>query len=162
MMKHALATAAAVSMVLTVVPAIAVADESNSSSMSSSSTSSSVESSTGIRVDRCKRFNRPSDYERCARLIRRLPVFESSSSSSTGASQETLDWKWENIFNRLEEKLGSTVKFVSVMGKQFCKDRTDENDMTSSQCMSKLGDELQIRMTRLINIQFRGDLPSSR
>lgn len=162
MMKHALAAAVTVSTVLTVVPAITLADESSGSSVSSSSQSSSVDSATGIRIERCKRFARGDDYVRCVRLIQRLPERSSASSSSSATSQTDLDWKWMNILNRLEEKLGSTVKFVAVMGKQFCKDRTDDNTKTSSQCMSRLGDELQLRMTRLINIAFRGDLPSSR
>lgn len=151
---------------LVLAPVLSSADDasssvSSSSSSSSSSSASSVDGRTGIRVERCKRFAKGDDYERCVRLIRRLPERGDASSSASSAPSD-VDWKWTNIFNRLEEKLGSTVKFVAVMGKQFCKDRTDDNSMTSSQCMSRLGDEVQKRMTKLIDTAFRGDLPSSR
>ncbi len=122
-----------------------------------------MDARTGIRVERCKRFAKGDDYERCVRLINRLPERGSSSSASSSSAPAGDDeWKWTNIFNRLEEKLGSTVKFVSVMGKQFCKDRTSGSSTTSRECMSRLGDELKVRMSRLIDEAFRGDLPSAR
>lgn len=157
-----LSAAAAASLVL--APA-AFADDaaSSASSSSSESSSSSMDARTRIRVERCKRFSKGDDYERCVRLIRRLPERGSSSSASSSSRPAGDDeWKWTNIFNRLEEKLGSTVKFVSVMGKQFCKDRTDDSTATSRECMTRLGDELKTRMNALIDEAFRGDLPSAR
>lgn len=115
------------------------------------------------RVERCKRFANDDDYERCVRLIRRLPPKEAKNESTVEASTPTgLDWKWTNILNRIEAKVKSTVKFVSVMAQQFCKDRTDENETTSRECMGQLKEELKKRIDTILDETFRGDLPSSR
>ena len=161
-MNARIAALAAASLLLA-APAATLAESSSSASLSSSS----VTSREAAKIEQCKRFARGDDYERCVKLIRRLPVRGSSSSASSSSSRVPLDesdkeWKWVNIQNRLEEKLKSTVKFVSVMAKQFCKERTDENETTSRECMARLRDHLKTKMSDVIDEVFRADLPSAR
>ncbi len=161
MSSHRIVSGAlAVSTFLIALPAFAVTEDGGSSS--------SVGSKESVRVERCKRFSKGDDYERCLRIIRRLPARSTSSSStSSAASSVPLDpsdkeWKWENILKRMEDKIASTVKFVSVMGKEFCKDRTLENETTSRECMARLKESLRTRLEKVLDEVFRGDLPSSR
>lgn len=148
---------AAASLLLSAVPAIAEDDSS-----ASSSSQASVH-------PRCIRF-RGGDLERCERILRRMGVDTSasvttetsSSASSSGADATSDEWKWTNIFNRLEEKVGSAVKYVSVLAKKFCRERSEEGSVTSRECMARIKVELQARVTKLIDVAFRADLPSSR
>lgn len=152
--KRLLSAAAASIALLSAVPAFADDDASSSSS-----------SAGGARVERCARFTRASDYERCARLVRRMPGTEAGSPSSAGSSSSSDNpdaWKWTNIYNRMEAKIDTMVKFASTMGRKFCRDRTAETDETSQECMATLKAEMQVRVARLIDTAFRGDLPSSR
>lgn len=128
------------------------------SSSSASSTSSSVSSDDSLRVERCRRFSRGDDYERCVRLIRRLPVREPSSNVSSAAG----DWKWTNIENRIDKKIEGAVKFVSTMAKQFCREETEDTGGTTRDCMAKIRDALKLRVSTMIDTAFRADLPSAR
>lgn len=160
----------AASMALSSSPAAALAVEldSASSASSSSSVSAEVDARTTVRIERCKRFAKGDDYERCVRLIKRLPERERKNTSpdetpaEATAESDPNGWKWTNILNRMEAKVKSMIKLVSVMGKSFCKDRTSENETTSRECMGRLKDELKTRIDRILNEVFRGDLPSSR
>lgn len=147
---------AAASLLLSVLPA--AAQEASSSSSSDAS----------VRVERCRRFARGSDYERCVRLIRRLPARETSRSSSSSSSsvapidETDKEWKWINILNRMEEKIESTIKLASVMGKKFCRDRTAANEVTSQECMRRLREGMQERVEKILDEVFRTQLPSAR
>lgn len=157
---------AAASLTLASVPNIALMADADSSS--SSSSASSTDARTSVREQRCARFAKGDDYERCVRLIKRLPARETSSASSKSADdtasgyESDENWKWTNILNRIEEKLGSTVKFVGTMAKKFCMDRTDDNEATSRACMTRIKNELKTRIDRLLDETFRAALPSSR
>lgn len=161
-----LSASLAVAMLLPVSSAFADSDDDSSSSASSAV--SSVDSSRdAVRVERCARFSRGDDYERCVRLIRRMPsrggVSSSSSSSSAASSFESdAEWKWNHVLNKMEEKVNSMVKFASVMAKKFCRDQTDDIAATSQECMLRMKQEMQARVAKLIDTAFRGELPSSR
>ena len=119
------------------------------------------------KVEQCRRFAKGDDYERCVKLIRRLPARGASSSSSSSSSYAPYDesdkeWKWENILNRMEAKIEGTVKLASVMGKQFCKDRTSYNEGTSRECMARLKEGMKVRLDKVLDEIFRADLPSAR
>jgi hypothetical protein len=152
-----LSAALAASALAIALPAVAD-DGSSSSSVSSSS------SSDAARVERCARFSRPSDYARCVRLIRRVPEREGASSSAQSSSDDGsgLDWKWKNILGRMEAKVESMVKFSSVMAKKFCRAQTDNDESTSQECMLRMKNEMQARVSKLIDEAFRAPLPSAR
>lgn len=161
----------AVSVVAMLVPALpAVALETVSSDASSSVASSAGSSRDAVRVERCARFSKGDDYERCVRLIRRLPARDTASSSSASFSSSSfstsfesdVEWKWSHVLNKMEEKVNSMVKFASVMAKKFCRDQTDDIGATSQECMLRMKNEMQVRVANLIDIAFRGELPSSR
>ncbi len=120
-----------------------------------------MDARTTLRVERCKRFSKGDDYERCVRLIRRLPAKENVETVDT-EDQDSDQWKWTNILNRLEAKLKGTVKFVSTMAKQFCRDRTEDTDTTSRECMTRVKNELKTRIDTILDEVFRADLPSAR
>lgn len=130
--------------------------------------SSSAASRDAVRVERCARFSKGDDYERCVRLIRRLPPRDAGSSSSVSSSSSStefesdVEWKWNNVLNRMEEKVNSMVKFSSVMAKKFCRDQTDDITATSQECMLRMKNEMKVRVDALIDEAFRGALPSSR
>lgn len=142
--------------------------EAETSSSSSSVVSSADSSRDTVRVERCARFAKGDDYERCVRLIRRLPPRDAGSSSSVSSSSSStafesdVEWKWNNVLNRMEEKVNSMVKFSSVMAKKFCRDQTDDIKATSQECMLRMKNEMKIRVEKLIDEAFRGALPSSR
>ena len=71
-------------------------------------------------------------------------------------------WKWSNFLDRIEAKVKVTVKFVSVLSKQFCKDRTAEDGSTGRECMTRVKNELKTRIDSILDEVFRADLPSSR
>ncbi len=160
-----LSALAAASLLVSAAPAFAENDDdSSSSSSSSSSASSSSESSdakTTLRIERCKRFSNGDDYERCVRLIRRLPAKENVETVDT-ENQDSDQWKWVNFLNKIEGKVKATVKYVSTMAKSFCKDRTAENDTTSRECMTRVKNELKTRIDAILDEVFRADLPSAR
>lgn len=154
MTKRILSGIAAASMILTAFPAAALTV--------SGSGSATTDARMRVRIERCKRFSQGDDYERCVRLIKRLPEREVQNDmeieTEVEATAETdMDWKWTNILNRIEAKLKSSVKFVSVMAKNFCKDRTNDNATTSRECMTRLKTELQVRVAALIDAAFRTD-----
>lgn len=159
--KHLLSALAAASLALTAAPAFAdtTRDESSSSSVSSSSSSSS--SADATRVERCKRFGNGSDYERCARLIRRLPAKENVETVDTTDMSDD-QWKWTNFYNKIDDKVKGSLKYVSTMAKQFCKDRTADNTSTSRECMARIKGELKTHIDAMLDEVFRADLPSSR
>lgn len=150
--KYVLSALAAASLALATVPALA--DEA-----SSASSSSSASSDDSQRVERCRRFSRGDDYERCVRLIRRLPARSAGSQSSSSVAG---DWKWTNIYNRIDDKMLGAVKFVSTMAKQFCRAQTEETDTTQRECMARVRDDLKNRIGTMIDTAFRADLPSAR
>lgn len=155
--KSLLSALAAASLALTAAPAFA--DESASSS--SSSSSSSVSSRDAVRVERCKRFGDGSDYERCVRLIRRIPAKQDV--ETVDLSEQSGDqWKWTNFLNKIEGKVKGTVKYVSTMAKLFCKDRTEDTESTNRECMARVKNELQARIEKILDEVFRADLPSAR
>lgn len=155
-----------VSIALVVTPAFAQGGDDDASISSSSSTSSvvsstSISSDDSLRVERCKRFSRDGDYDRCVQLIRRLPATkrdknEHSSSSAAG------DWQWTNIENRIDKKIEGAVKFVSTMAKQFCREQTEDTNGTTRDCMARVRDGLKLRVATMIDTAFRADLPSAR
>jgi hypothetical protein len=138
------------------------------SALEADGSSSSVASRDAVRVERCARFAKGDDYERCVRLIRRLPLRDAGSSSSVSSSSSStafesdVEWKWNNVLNRMEEKVNSMVKFSSVMAKKFCRDQTDDITATSQECMLRMKNEMKVRVAKLIDEAFRGALPSSR
>ena len=158
--KYMLSTLAIALFAIASTPAFA--DESSSSSSSSaSSVSSGTASSESLRVERCKRFSRGDDYERCVRLIRRIPAKDSVESvDASGQSGE--EWKWVHFYNKIEDKALGALKYISVMSKKFCRERTDENSTTSRECMLKVKAELKTRIDTILDEVFRADLPSSR
>lgn len=164
--KRFLSALTAAAMLLPALPASAL--EAATSSSSSSVASSENSSRDAVRVERCARFSKGDDYERCVRLIRRLPARDAGSSSSSSSSSSStsfesdVEWKWDNVLNRMEEKVNSMVKFSSVMAKKFCRDQTDDIGATSQECMLRMKNEMQARVTKLIDEAFRGALPSSR
>jgi flagellar hook-basal body complex protein FliE len=164
---------ATIAAALVLAPVLSSADDasssvSSSSSSSSSSSASSVDGRTGIRVERCARFAKGDDYERCVRLIRRIPLRETGSSSSVVSSASSMsfesdaEWKWGNVLKKMEEKVNTMVKYSSVMAKKFCRDQTDDITATSQECMLRMKNEMQVRVAALIDEAFRGALPSSR
>ncbi len=148
-------------------PVLSSADDGSSSS-ASSAVSSVNSSREAVRVERCARFAKGDDYERCVRLIRRIPLREAGSSSFAVSSSSSMsfesdaEWKWGNVLNKMEEKVNSMVKFASVMAKKFCRDQTDDISATSQECMLRMKNEMQTRVAKLIDEAFRGALPSSR
>lgn len=152
--KSLLSAVAAASLALTAMPALA--DES-----ASSSSSSSVSSRDAIRVERCKRFGDGNDYERCVRLIRRIPLKDNV--ETVDLSEQSGDqWKWTHFLNKIEGKVKGTIKYVSTMAKLFCKDRTEDTDSTNRECMARVKNELKTRIDAILDEVFRADLPSAR
>lgn len=155
--KRFLSGLSAAALLVSALPASALETEASSSSSSRDA----------VRVERCARFAKGDDYERCVRLIRRMPLRDavspsSSSSSSSTSFESDVEWKWNNVLNRMEEKVNSMVKFSSVMAKKFCRDQTDDIAATSQECMLRMKNEMKIRVEKLIDEAFRSALPSSR
>lgn len=152
---------AAVSLFLSALPAGA--------QESATASSSSAPAGPKVRVERCKRFTKPNDYDRCVRLIQRLPTRGGASSSASSQSSSAApydendeEWKWENVAQRMEERITTSIKLAALEGKEFCKDRTSENTATSRECMSRLRDIMRKRIDRVIGDVYRGQLPSAR
>ena len=107
----------------------------------------------------------PSVSIQSAQSSGRLPAGSGTSSSSSSYApydESDKEWKWENILNRMEAKIEGTVKLASVMGKQFCKDRTSYNEGTSRECMARLKEGMKVRLDKVLDEIFRADLPSAR
>lgn len=173
--RRYLALGATLSMCVSAFPVAALTAEvdtsasSESSASSSSSSSDEIDARTAVRIERCRRFAKGDDYNRCVRLIRRLPSrstidtpLPGSAEDNAGTDENGDEWKWTNILNRMEAKIKTMVKFVNVMGRNFCRDRTIDNSTTSQECMSRLREELKVRIDRMFDEIFRAQLPSAR